>query len=72
MPKWNPGPLKGGWKKAGEGQSEAERLMGYLAWGAGYAKLHGGRQFGWISDAIPQDAVKSEFRRLAGKYDAMA
>jgi hypothetical protein len=32
MPKWNPGPLKGGWKKAGEGQSEAERLMGYLAW----------------------------------------
>ena len=46
--------------------------MGYLAWGAGYAKRHGGRQFGWISDAIPQDAVKSEFRRLAGKYDAMA
>ena len=27
------------------------------------------QEFGWISDAIPQDAVKSEFRRLAGKYD---
>jgi hypothetical protein len=72
MPKWNPGPLKGGWKKAGEGQSETERLMGYLAWGAGYAKLHNGRQYGWISDAIPQDAIKNEFRRLAAKYDAMA
>jgi hypothetical protein len=36
MPKWSPGPLKGGWKKAGPGQSEAERLMGYLAWGKGY------------------------------------
>jgi hypothetical protein len=70
MPKWNPGPLKGGWKKAGPGQSEAERLMGYLAWGAGYARIHG-RQFGWISDLIPQDQVKSEFRRLARKYDAM-
>ena len=72
MPKWNPGPLKGGWKKAGPGQSEAERLMGYLAWGAGYARIHGGKQFGWISDAIPQDQVKAEFRRLAKKYDAQA
>jgi hypothetical protein len=71
MPKWNPGPLKGGWKKAGPGQSEAERLMGYLAWGAGYARIHG-RQFGWISDLVPQDEVKAEFRRLAKKYDAMA
>jgi hypothetical protein len=69
MAKWNPGPLKGGWKKAGEGASEAERLMGYLAWGAGYARIHGGRQYGWISDAIPQDQVKSELRRLAAKYD---
>jgi hypothetical protein len=72
MPTWNPKPLSGGWKKAGEGASEAERLMGYLAWGAGYAKIHGGRQYGWISDAIPQDQVKNEFRRLAAKYDAMA
>ena len=71
MPKWNPGPLKGGWKKAGPGQSEAERLMGYLAWGTGYARITG-RQFGWISDAITQDAIKTEFRRLAAKYDAQA
>ena len=71
-PRWNPNPPKGGWKKAGEGASEAERLMGYLAWGAGYARLHGGRQYGWISDAIPQDQIKSEFRRLAAKYDAQA
>jgi hypothetical protein len=69
-PKWAPGPLKGGWKKAGLGQSEAERLMGYLAWGAGYARIHGGRQYGWITDAIPQDQIKGEFRRLAAKYDS--
>jgi hypothetical protein len=72
MPKWSPGPLKGGWKKAGPGQSEAERLMGYLAWGAGYARIHGGRQYGWVSDVIPQDEIKAEFRRLAKKYDAQA
>jgi len=72
MPKWNPGALSGGWKKAGPGQSEAERLMGYLAWGAGYARIHGGRQFGWISNIVPQERVKAEFRRLAKKYDAMA
>lgn len=70
MPKWNPGPLKGGWKKAGEGQSEAERLMGYLAWGKGYARIHNGRQYGWIADCVSQDEVKAEFRRLAKKYDA--
>jgi len=72
MPKWNPGALSGGWKKAGPGQSEAERLIGYLAWGAGYARIHGGKQYGWISDAIPQDEIKAEFRRLAKKYDAQA
>lgn len=71
-PTWSPKPLSGGWKKAGPGQSEAERLMGYLAWGAGYARIHGGRQFGWISDAIPQEAIKAEFRRLAKKYDGQA
>jgi hypothetical protein len=70
-PKWNPSPLKGGWKKSGEGQSEAERLMGYVAWGAGYARTHG-RQYGWITDLISQDEVKREFRRLAAKYDAQA
>lgn len=69
-PKWTPAPLKGGWKKAGPGQSEAERLIGYVAWSNGCARLHGGRQYGWISDAIPQDQVKREFRRLAAKYDA--
>lgn len=68
-PKWTPAPLTGGWKKAGEGQSEAERLLGYLAWGAGYARIHHGQQYGWISDLIPQDQVKAEFRRLAAKYD---
>lgn len=71
-PKWNPSEPRGGWKKAGAGQSEAERLMGYLAWGAGYARIHGGRQFGWLSDSIPQDQVKAEFRRLAAKYDTQA
>ncbi|MCX7425134.1 MAG: amidoligase family protein, partial [Planctomycetia bacterium] len=71
-PLWDPKPLSGGWKKAGPGQSEAERLIGYLAWGAGYARIHGGQQFGWISDAISQDEIKAEFRRLAKKYDAQA
>lgn len=68
-PRWTPAPAKGGWKKAGEGASEAERLMGYLAWGAGYARIHNGTQYGWISDAIPQEQIKAEFRRLAAKYD---
>jgi Putative amidoligase enzyme len=72
MPSWSPKPLSGGWKKKGEGASEAERLMGYLAWGAGYARIHGGRQFGWLGDAIPQTEIKKEFRRLAKKYDAHA
>jgi len=71
MPTWNPKAPTGGWKKSGPGQSETERLLGYLAWGKGYARIHGGKQYGWISDAIPQDAVKAEFRRLARKYDAM-
>jgi hypothetical protein len=72
MPTWNPKPLQGGWKKAGEGQSEAERLIGYLAWGAGYARLHGGRQYGWIAEVFPQTEIKAEFRRLAKNYDAQA
>lgn len=72
LPKWSPEPLKGGWaKKAGIGSSEAERLMGYLAWGNGYA-AHAGQQYGWISDEIPQAEIKAEFRRLAAKYDAQA
>lgn len=71
MPSWNPKAPTGGWKKSGPGQSETERLLGYLAWGRGYARIHGGRQYGWITDAIPQHQVKAEFRRLARKYDAM-
>lgn len=71
MPTWNPKAPTGGWKKSGPGQSETERLLGYLAWGKGYARIHGGKQYGWISDAIPQDQIKAEFRRLAKKYDAM-
>ncbi|GAB6184592.1 amidoligase family protein [Thermopirellula anaerolimosa] len=71
MPTWAPKAPMGGWKKSGPGQSETERLLGYLAWGRGYARIHGGKQYGWISDAIPQDEVKAEFRRLARKYDAM-
>ena len=73
MATWSPKPLRGGWKKNGDGQSEAERLMGYLAWGAGYARLHGGLQYGWIStDVFSQETVKAEFRRLAKKYDTQS
>ncbi len=71
MPTWNPKAPTGGWKKSGPGQSETERLLGYLAWGPGYARAHGGKQYGWITDAVPQDQIKTEFRRLARKYDAM-
>jgi hypothetical protein len=69
-PKWEPNAPSGGWKKDGDGQSETERMLGFLAWGKGYARIHGGKQYGWISDAIPQETVKAEFRRLAKKYDA--
>jgi len=70
-PVWTPRPLKGGWRKKGEGAGEAERLMGYLAWGAGYAKLRGGKSYGWLpNDIVTQEEVKAEFRRLAAKYDA--
>lgn len=69
-PKWEPTPPTGGWKKAGPGRSETERLLGYLAWGNGYAKLHDGKQFGWVSSVVAQDEVKATFRRLAAKYDA--
>jgi len=71
-PTWDPKPLTGGWAKGGPGASETERLMGYLAWGEAYARIHGGRQFGWVTDLIPQETVKAEFRRLAAKYDTQA
>ncbi|MFN3924817.1 MAG: hypothetical protein ACK4K6_14395, partial [Pseudarthrobacter sp.] len=44
MPAWTPKAPTGGWKKSGPGQSETERLLGYLAWGKGYARIHGGKQ----------------------------
>lgn len=72
MPSFHPKPVTGGWKKAGEGQSETERLIGYLAWAPGYARLNGGRSYGWLGTAFDQDAVKTEFRRLAKKYDAQS
>ena len=70
LPTWEPKPATGGWRKDGVGQSEIERLMGFLKWGDGYRKLNGGKQYGWICDTISQDEVKKEFRRLAKKYDA--
>jgi hypothetical protein len=67
-PVWNPKPPTGGLKKAGEGQSEAERLMHYLCWAEGSAKVMG-RTYGWIYDGIPREKVKAELRRLARRYD---
>lgn len=68
-PCWEPKPATGGWKKPGLGASELERCLGFLAWGRGYSRLKNGKQYGWISDAISQDEIKKEFRRLAKKYD---
>jgi hypothetical protein len=70
MPSFSPRPPRGGWKKPGEGQSKVERLIGYLAWAPGYARIHGGRCFGWLGGGLDQDTIKTEFRRLARKYDA--
>ena len=70
LPAWEPRPATGGWKKDGIGQSEVERLMGFLKWGNGYRRVNGGQQYGWITDTIPQDEIKKEFRRLAKKYDS--
>lgn len=71
-PCWEPKPATGGWKKPGEGASELERVFGFLAWGKGYAKLKGGKQYGWVSNIVSQDEVKKELRRLAKKYDGEA
>ena len=46
--------------------------MGFLSWGDGVSRIHGGRRDGWASDLIPMDSVKAEFRRLAKKYDAQS
>ena len=69
-PSWNPKPLKGGWAKKGEGASECERLLAYLVWGSYGKHPSHAHAFGWMSDIIPQETVKAEFRRLAKKYDA--
>lgn len=68
---WTPTAPSGGWKKKGPGQSEVERLFGFLAWSAGQAKVFNGVRFGWLGDVIPQEKIKLEFRRLAAKYDSM-
>lgn len=72
LPSWNPKPTTGGWKKAGPGASELERCMGYLAWSDGTRRLNGGKSFGWIAteEIVTENAIKTELRRLAKKYDA--
>jgi hypothetical protein len=70
LPTWQPKPASGGWNKEGIGQSECERLMGYLKWSEGYRRTNNGRQYGWVTDVIPQEAIRKEFRRLAKKYDS--
>jgi hypothetical protein len=71
VPVWNPKPPTGGWMKDGPGESECERLIGYLAWGEVYARINNGIQYGWIADPndLSQEKVKEEFRRLAKQYD---
>ncbi len=57
-------------EEEGRGRERGRALDGLSRLGAGYARIHGGRQFGWLGDAIPQTEIKKEFRRLAKKYDA--
>ena len=74
LPVWKPKPLEGEWETSGAGKgkgaSEAERLINFLAWGVDYGSVYDDRQFGWVSDIIPQEQIKAEFRRLAAKYDS--
>jgi hypothetical protein len=69
LPKWSPKQPKCFWAKGGEGETETNRLLSYLGWSTGYARNLAGKQFGWITDIIPQTEIKKEFRRLAKKYD---
>jgi hypothetical protein len=73
-PGWTPKPMaaSSGWKKSGVGQEDTERLIGYLAWAKSTSDKHGGKHFGWISEAIDCETVKRAFRRLAQKYDSEA
>ena len=73
-PDFAPTAPTGGWKKAGPGQSETERLIGYLAWAPGTAKIHGGKSFGWIADdtLLDRKTAMNTLRTMAAKYDAQA
>ena len=57
-------------EEEGRRRERGRTFDGLSRLGAGYARIHGGRQFGWLGDAIPQTEIKKEFRRLAKKYDA--
>lgn len=72
LPAWAPAALKagGGWAKGGPGQSELERLIGFLGWTPCYEKIQG-KAFGWVECGLTKDEVKTELRRLARKYDEM-
>ncbi|GHT23178.1 hypothetical protein FACS189419_06770 [Planctomycetales bacterium] len=70
LPKWSPKQPKCFWAKDGKGQTELGRLLSYIGWQTGYARNLAGKQYGWITDIIPQDEIKKEFRRLAKKYDS--
>jgi hypothetical protein len=72
-PTWEPKAPTGGWAMKGEGASETERLISFLAWTDAQAKAAKTHAKGWIhkgDDGITKDAVLAEFRRLARKYDA--
>ncbi|MDD3585711.1 MAG: amidoligase family protein [Thermoguttaceae bacterium] len=70
LPVWKSKTAVGGWRKPGVGQTDVERCFGFLGWGRGYRRLKGGHMYGWLTDLVPQDEIKKEFRRLAKKYDA--
>lgn len=70
LPKWSPKQPKCYWAKGGDGETEMNRMLSYIGWATGYAKNLAGKQYGWVSDIIPQNEIKKEFRRLAKKYDS--
>lgn len=72
LPSWAPHALKagGGWAKSGPGQSELERVIGFLGWSPSYEKIQG-KAFGWVDAGVTKEEVKTELRRLAKKYDEM-
>ena len=71
LPAWTPAKAKCFWaNKKGEGQTELERMLSYLGWSTGYAKNAEGKEYGIVTDIIPLKEIRTEFRRLAAKYDA--